>query len=440
MKSPRTLLLVLVSLPVCGFAQAPPPAAQASEAQRAGRQLDFSLQGGGSWSDNVARVPFDEEDGTIARAGARLKYRDVTRRFDSNIDVNAMYEHYTDDTFDDNVIGGADASVIFGIVPERFLWDFQENFGQVTSDPFAATTPENRENINYFSTGPDLILQFGAATSLKVSGRFSDVNYELSNVDNQQTSATVDLTRQSSSSASIGLIGELNRIDFKDEVNPDYDRNQAYLRYRLHNSRTELTFDGGYTTLNSDNGDEGGLLARVQMTRRVSSAASLSARVGTEFSDSGDVFRSGQAALGASQTTSNVVGSSDPFENRFAILAYDFDRNRTGLGVNLQYRRELYVNETSLDRTVMVWGLYFTRRLSPRLDTRIYADFEKQDFDNSDFESDETRAGASLNLALGRTVSLRFAFDRVAYESSDASNEYTENQASLFVVWAPVRQ
>ena len=440
MKSPRTLLLVLVSLPVCGFAQSPSATDQPGEAKRAGSQFDFSLTGGGTWSDNVGLVPVDEQDGTIARAGAQLRYRNVTRRFDSDIDLNTMYEHYTDDTFEDNVVGGADARVIVGIVPERFLWDFQDNFGQVTSDPFAATTPENRENINYFSTGPDFILRFGAATSLKVSARYSDVNFEVSEVDSQQTMATIALMRQTSGSATVGLIGETNNIDFKDEVNPDYDRNQAFLRYQLANSRTELTVDGGYTTLSSDNGDEGGLLARMEMTRQVSSAATLSARLGTEFSDSGDVFRSGQDALGASQATSNVVGSSDPFESRYAILGFDFDRNRTGAGVNLQYRRELYANETSLDRTLTVWSLYFTRRLSARLESRIYADFAHQEFDDSDYESDDTRAGASLSLALGRTISLRFTFDRVNFEGTGVSSEYTENQASLFVDWSPVHR
>src|SRR5687767_1320610 len=101
MKSPRTLLLVLVSMPVCGFAQSPPATDQPGEAKRAGSQFDFLLTGGGTWSDNVGLVPVDEQDGTIARAGAQLKYRNVTRRFDSDIDLNTMYEHYTDDTFED---------------------------------------------------------------------------------------------------------------------------------------------------------------------------------------------------------------------------------------------------------------------------------------------------------------------------------------------------
>lgn len=440
MKSPRTLMLVLVSLPACGFAQSPLPAGPAAEGQRERHQLDFSMQAGGTWSDNIANAPVDEVDGTIARAGAQLKYRETTRRLDSDIDLNADYEHYTDNTFDDDVVGGVDARVTFGIVPERFLWNFQDNFGQVTSDPFAATTPENRENINYFSTGPDFILQFGAATALKVSGRFSDVTYEVSEEDSQQTMATIDLSRQTSSSATIGLIGEVNSIDFKNAANPDYGRNQAFLRYRLQNSRTELTIDGGYTTLNFDNGDEGGLLARAGMTRQVSTAATMSASVGTEFSNSSDVFRSGQEAQGVSQATSNVVGSSDPFENRFASFGYDFDRNRTGAGVNLQYRRELYVNETSLDRTVTVWSLYFSRHLSARLEARVYADFENQNFDDTDFESDETRVGASLSLALGRTISLRIGFNRVDFDTSDASTEFTENRASLSVEWAPVHR
>ena len=31
-----------------------------------------------------------------------------------------------------------------------------DNFGQVLDDPFQPATPDNRENINYLTTGPDL--------------------------------------------------------------------------------------------------------------------------------------------------------------------------------------------------------------------------------------------------------------------------------------------
>ena len=439
-RSGRLAALLPLALIPAALAQNAPEAPLPEGERRAGQQFDFSLMGGLSWSDNIERVPIDEEDGMISRAGVRLRYLQVSRRLDTDIDVNTMFDHYQDDVFEDDIVGGVNATLTMGIVPERFLWIVQDNFGQVSSDPFAAPTPENQENLNYLTTGPDFIVRMGDATSLKLSGRYSDVKYELTNADNQQTSGTLSLARQTSGSSTFSLVGDALNVDYQDESVPAYDRYEGYLRYALDNTRTELSIDGGYTWLKSGDQEDGGLLARVLMTRRVSAAAVLSASAGTEFSDAADIFRGGQTSGGAGGNGSQVLGSSDPFENRYVSLGYDFDRHRTAFGLRVQYRKELYVSADSLDRQLTIYSAYLTRHFSPKLEARIYVDFEDQDYDQSEFASDELRAGGYLSWAVGRTLSLRIDLDHIDRQSSDPLNEYTENRATLFIVYSPVRR
>jgi hypothetical protein len=435
------LCLLAAVVPAATLAQTPAGESRGGgEPVRSGPQLDFSVLGGASWSDNIDRVPVDEERGMIASAGVKLRYLQQTRRIDADVDFDAMYEKFQDGAFEDDVVGGLNATLNVGIVPERFQWSFADNFGQAQTDPFGAANPANQENINYFSTGPDLLLQFATTTQLRLAGRVSEVDYENTEADNRRTSGSLTLSHQLSGASTLSLVGESNRIDFDDDVAPTYSRYAGFGRYRLQSTRTELLVDAGYTKLDTVTGGSGGALARLELTRRMSSAASLALTLGTEFSDASDVLRSSQALFGPSRNLSNVVAASDPFENRYAIVSFDYFRNRTGFGVRMQRRRELYETATSIDRELTTWNAYFSRQLSPRLDARVYVDLEQQRAESSNFEGDETRTGAYLNWQMARSVGLRLDFDRIDRESTDTDTEFTEQRATLFVIWTPVRK
>lgn len=416
------------------------PQAESWESE-ANRPFEFSLTGGASWSDNIARIAEDEQDGSVGRAGVLLGYAEKTRRLATSLDANVAYEHYFDDTFDDGVVGGVDGTLDFSLIPERLRWFVQENFGQITSDPFAATTPENRENINYFTTGPDVIFQLGSANSLNLSGRYSDTQYETTNRDSQQYGGSIALARQLSGRSTVSVNVGADKIEFDDTtVNTDYDRYQAYLRYAVQGARTSLSVDAGYTSLDLGSQTSDGVLARLSVTRRLSTAATLTLGAGTQFSDSGDLFRDVQNARGVSLDTTSVLGTSDPFVSRFGSLGFGFSRNRTSIGVSVIHRKEEYENVTALDRAVTNWDAHFSRQLSRVLEFRLFAQLEQERFDSTQFDDDELRGGAYLSWSVGPRVSLRLQYDRFDRDSSDATTEYTENQIGLFATWSPIGQ
>jgi len=430
----RTVLALLaaaVMLDDAGAQEAPP------QLER-DQGLNFALTAGGSWSDNISRTPTDEEDGTIGRAGLLLDYAERTNRLDTKVNTNVAYEHYFDDTFDDAVIGGVAGVMTASIVPERFKWLVQENFGQIDSDPFAADTPSNRENVNYFTTGPDFAFRLGSTFTLALSGRYSSTTYEETDLDGERYGATASLIRRMSSASSLSLNVTGDQLKFDDTtVNQDYDRYQAFLRYSLTGSRTTVLADLGYTRLDFDPEESDGTLAKLSLSRKVSASTTLTFGVGTQFSDAGDIFRDMQDQGGVQQGGEAVVATSDPFESRFASLAWAFERNRTAFGLSASYNDEDYENLTTADRTLTIWNAYFNRELARSLDLRVYARLEQEDFDSLNFQDDEWQYGASLGWALGRTIELRLAFDRYDRDSTDPTTEFVENRTSLYVTWYP---
>src|SRR6478735_2615031 len=136
-------------------------------------QLNLDVALGAIQSDNIARTSANEESGTVTITGLNLKYRENTRRIQADVEADVGYEHYLDGIFDDGVIGEADGVVTIGLLPESFEWYVEDQFTQARVDTFAADTPENRQNVNRFETGPDVQLRLTDALQFRFSGRYS---------------------------------------------------------------------------------------------------------------------------------------------------------------------------------------------------------------------------------------------------------------------------
>lgn len=430
-----TVVLSAATLTGLAHAQQSEPgmaAGTARTAAEAGTRLELSI--GASHSDNINRVPSPEEEGTIGQAGLLLNHSHESRRLRTNVNANVAYQHYLDGAFDDDVIGGADGALTVAVVPERFEWVVEDSFGQLATDPFAASTPENRENVNVFSTGPDFIQRFGAVTSLRLSGRYTSADYETSAIDSERHSGALSLVRALSSSSNLSLNATGEKVEYDDELDTSYEIYQGFVRYDVRSARTTLSADLGYTVLDDGSETSDGLLLNLSVSRQVSAASSLIFSIGTQFSDSGDLFRM------TNLQSQNVVASSDPFESRFASIGWDFRHHHTSFGLAAQVRKEDYENVGSLDRTTTAYSAYLTRQLSRRMDFRMQVEFEEEDFDVLGFEDKELLANASLGWTLGRMTALRLQYDRFDRDSTDSSTGYTEDRVSLFITWSPLAQ
>jgi hypothetical protein len=440
MKMASVWLRTAMSMPLLCVAAASGAGAQDLGNAEGNEGLNLGLTAGASWSDNIARTTGgNEEDGTLGRAGVILGYHERRSRVQTDVDANAVYEHYFDDTFDDDVLGGVAGTMVAQVVPERFKWLVQENFGQITTDPFSAETPDNRENINYFSTGPDFTFRLGSAMSLLLSGRYSSTTYEKSDFDGERYGGAVALARQLSGTSSLSLNVTGDRIEFDNSTNNEYDRYQGFVRYNAKGSRTTLAADLGYTAIDNGSSTSNGTLARLSLSRRIAAGSEVRVSAGTQFSDAGDLFRDTQDRQGVQLDAESVISSSDPFESRFVAVGWDFSRNRTSFGVTAQYSEEKYEKVSANDRTVALWSAYMTRDISRALQLRLYGTLEQEEFDTLNFDDDELRLIAALAWSVGRTLEVRLQYERYDRDSSTAaSQEEIENRASLFLTWSPI--
>ncbi len=386
-------------------------------------------------TDNVRFTPTNQQSDTIGELGADFAWHEQRRTLVADVAGDLSYLYYLHNYFSSEVIGNFLGNLQFTVVPEVLRWSFSDNFGQGRIDPLAQVTPENREYINYFSTGPDLTLPVGNSNALLLDARYSRVTYQVSPLGNNRYLANVGLRHEISSAAALSVDVQEQRVSFDDtNLNPDYDEQQAYVRFNATGARTRLDLQLGFDRLQLQHRSANGLLARAEVTRRLSPFASVSFTLGHEFSDASEDFRTLQGIGGANLATQAVTPSSDPFKNDYGTIEWTYQRNRTSFGVGAGYYRAIYETATQLDENRASYDAHVSRRLSPTIEASLSANYERDGFYNVVGNATEYTATALMTWRTGRMVSIVFEYDHSRRESELRTTEYTDNRG-----WIKIR-
>jgi hypothetical protein len=392
---------------------------------------------GAAQTSNIRRAASNEESATIGMASADFSLQEKSRRLNADIAASAQYLRYPSNTYADEVVGIMHGHGTFGFVPNRIEWTVEDNFGQQQLDQAAPLTPENRENINYFSTGPDLTAALGGQTRLVLSGRYSLVDYQRSDFDNHRTGASVALLRQlsDSSAASLNVSSENIRYD-NSLANQDFRRQQAYARYDAHAGRTNLSVDAGYNRVTGLGTAFNEALVRVRLARVVSASSTVLLSGGQEISDAGNLLRQLQGLNGQDSNrvefgTESLQQSNDPFTNRYASARWQFARHRTEFDVGLSRFQELHRTNASLNRVRSQADATLRRNLTPVITASLSVNYARATFDGLDPDYHELTASGAVEWRIGRRLDLRLQYDRFNRNGDVTANDYTENRILL---------
>ena len=387
----------------------------------------YEVSAGIGHSDNISRVDEGAIDESLASAGLMVDWQERTRHISGDALVNLSYVEYLEDTYDGEVLGTATGNVDFGIVPERFHWLVEDTFGQARTDPFEPVTPDNRENVNYFSTGPELRFRFGQAMTANLYGRYSDTRYEDSPLDAERVSAGVAVGRNLSQRSNVALNFSADESTFDAAATRDYQRRSAFASYELGSGgRTTMNAELGYSWLEMDGEEEdGGLLVDLSLTRQLTASSSLTVSAAKNFSDAGESLGS---SAGGGMT--EITASADPFESTEGSADWQFVRRRTSVGFGVAFEEREYETQSQFDSKSIYYRADFARQLRSTLRFETHLSLVSEDFE-SGVETDTFSVEALLDWRFGRRVGLQLRLERADRSSTEGAGEFTENRAYL---------
>jgi len=387
-------------------------------------------------TDNVERTAIDPMSDTIEEVSADVALHEQTRRLDADVLSNLQYLNFSHDIYPHEVVGNFIGSSIFAILPKEFEWVALDNFGQQQLDPTIAITPANLENINYFSTGPNLLIPFSSLLHGQVSVRFSNVYYQTSDLNNNRGDASVALVRPLSATSNVSLNVAAERVLYNDSAaNPDYTTQEAYLRYDAEGARSKLAVDLGYDDVKGLGSTGAGPLVHVDAIRVLSPSSRLELSVGQDISDTSNLLRQMQSLNGLAVNASYLQAADDPFINRYARAAWQFDRNRTSVNFDVAVYQERHLEDPSLNQVRTQSDVGVRRNLAPSLTAAVGASYARGTFTTSAASYRNLTASAGLDWRIGRHLDVRAEYDRFDQRADVMTNQYTENRIGLTLGW-----
>lgn len=394
----------------------------------------YQITVGVAESDNIQLLPSGGSSATTPFQELDFTWHDKRPFYAADIDADLAHVNYIPHVYDQEFIGNFLGRGRLNLIPQLLTWSASENFGQTRLNPLTPITPANRENINYFSTGPKLTLGLGPELRLDVTGEYGRVDYQQSPLDSNRLTGEVALVHEFSLLSSISVNVRDERINYtQDQFNPDYSSQEVFARFDTTGSRTKLAVDVGYSRTQESGVDDGSYLARISLSRQLSGDSTVGLTAGHDFSDGVGSFLQLQTVGGATLNTQSTVQSSAPYSSDYVTLAWNFTHARTSWGISASYFQDRYQSVGELNNDQEVIDARITRRISPVLDLALTENINRQNFSSEGVDLTEFNTGLQLTWHAGRHLSVMAAYYLGKSTGDVPSNEYTENSLWLSV-------
>jgi hypothetical protein len=434
----------------------------------------YGVDVGVAETDNVTLVSTNKVSQTIAVADADFDIKQQSRLLDVDAKGDFTDLNYLEGAYGNQVIGRFDGSAHLAIIPERLVWVVQDDFGQAALDPFTPSTPANLENINYLSTGPDMVLRFGASSYLNASVRYARAQFGTTPYNSNRVLGDLAWGYQLSAQSSVSLNGQAERVMFQNTaLNSDFDRNSGFVQYEVKGARTEFLADLGATTISQSAGaistisqsagpistigqnvslttsyqnasSTSGGLAKLQLTRKLSAASQLTLSAGHYLTDASSSFSSPQGGALGTIGSAPAAQTGENYISNYASVGWTYQRNRTTIALSGRWERDTYLGQSQLDNTIGGAEFSVRRRLTHALTAEVLGRIYKTDYLHSIISSElgtsdynAEMIGAALTWRHGHGLEVKMRYEHSA-EVTTGIYGYGENRIMLTVGYRPM--
>lgn len=429
----RTMKQGLLAMAAFGFAA--PVVAEST--------LEYQLEAGGAHTNNINRGPTDGADENVGILGGALDWTYDSNRVEGAVDATLEHRIYTEDSNDDETLLSLNGAFEFELIERLLSWQVEDTFGQVLQDVFAPDNPQNREDVNVFTTGPIATMALNSNNQLQFVGTYRDVNYEESPQNNDSLSGTLAYQRLISASRTLALNLSSQAVDYDRAIDPDFDRHAATVSFSSETSRSSLELELGTNRVSfGSNRDEvDGSLFRLAFSRDISARLNLSVSADKELSDSGQLFNQFLNARQSNlfgENTANVEAEADALEQRSGSIRLSADQRAGSLYVSASYLDVDFQSSDDQDRDGMTLSIGGNRQLGSGWDLGLSANLNKTDFVDGR-EDDNLRVTLTLSKQLTRTLSLNAQIAHTERDSSNAGFSFDEDAGRVTLIWQPTR-
>ncbi|HEX6996390.1 MAG TPA: hypothetical protein VF339_19830 [Gammaproteobacteria bacterium] len=363
---------------------------------------------------------------------------DLTRnreRVQASLLGDLEYRMYGDDSASNEQVGSLGASLSTVLLPQRFTWSFRDNYLDGRTNPLGPETPDNRERINVFETGPQLDVPLGGRTSFSAGGTWRARRYEESQLlDSDSVTYSVGIHRQVRPLTSVSLMADTTEAEYQ-TTDEKYDIDGVRLVYQRALARGSAVASAGVNRLTIGLLEVDRPLFNVMWSRSLTGRMSLVLQADRQYTDAGTLL-----AESLDQPTAapiDVTLSADPNDRREASADWSLSLDRTDISVQFTLFADDFEREDSLDSDGGRIGVDMLRRLTRVSAAGVSVHREQRQFSNELDDNTDTVVRLRYSRGIGRVLDVEFD---AQLTKRDGVGSFDERTLRITLVYVPARR
>lgn len=328
-------------------------------------------------------------------------------------------------------------------LPQRLAFVVEDYLGRQPIDFTAGYSPGNQQQVNVLTAGPTLFTRFGSTMRGQIDLRYSDTHAEETREFNgNRQLAAGRLFRDLGPDQWISLNVDASRVRFDiDAGNSDYERYDAYVRYRRESARFNLDASAGHTRLEQDGGagSASSPLALVHFDWLATPRSVISADATYRFADTAselvaNSIRLDELVIGELSVPNGLVGPSVYRQRRYE-LGYRYAGERWDVQVRPYTGRVDYEEPQLVGWSIDGAYADVRFRIQPRLALTAAAMREDREFLDGSREDRDLVLRLALAYQFSNHLSGAIGWQRLDRDSSVAGQDYRENAVTASISW-----
>lgn len=409
-------------------------------------RLDYFLELALEHNDNVLLSETDPVSDTIVTPALGFDLRNDGSTVQARVAGVVEHRNYLDNAYGSELLAEVDGMLNWVAVPGRLHFVVQDRLSVQPVSLVGPDAPDNRQLTNVFAAGPTVFFRLGATVNGQAELRWIDTWAEDSaGFDSRRLSLALRGAKQLGPGSTLSANLQAQQVDIADaDLAPDYDRYDAFLRWRRNLRSFDLELDGGYSWLEfDDGGSRSSPLLRAMAAWRASERTSLSATAMRRFSDTAEYLIEPVGLDGTVPAPTLPPGaiSGDatinalPYEETSVELLWGYEGVRATLTAGPFHRRLDYIAEDGPDQTGRGAQLGVGWRFSSTLRLEGAARIETLKFRTTGIENDTRYLSLFLHKSFTPHWSSRFGYTRYERDSTESGLGADQNVWYLAVTY-----
>lgn len=378
------------------------------------------------YTDN-ARLSESNEKNDLAVVGyVGASIDENSGSFNLSAEAEWIRLNYTRDTFSNQDYPGLRLTADWEQFKDRLVWQVQNYFTQTRIDSLDGVTPNNIQNSNIFTIGPNMAFPVSGRHLFTVNPQYRNFYQENGN-NNQQYALSAGWFYKMYRTTQVGLDGSATKTTYSGDES-DYNSYAAHAVISGSGARSTYTLNLGATEVDRDDssGSSSGLTGDVTLLYDLTGHSSLRAYAASDITSTSNLLLGSQTDPDDGDF-SNVQTSDDVVRNNIFRLVYR--REDATLNTELWSEfRDLDYEGVEGDRDVREFGAKLDYNITASFTTGILGKYVRTK--ETDTGSRGKYYSITGTVGYNLTSKLTTSFD-LRYQNQD-SNDDTINEYSAF--------